>query len=100
MDEQQLAHYQRRYEAAMHAMQTGVATKMGFDQSETSPKHLRVGMNSALQNCDAIAHLLMEKGVITEEEYMIAVVEAAEREAEMYRQEISQHYGGAHIHLR
>lgn len=99
MDEQQLAEYQRRYEVALHAMQTGVATKMSFDPTDTTPKHLRVGVNSALTSQDAVARLLIEKGVITEEEYLVAVVEATEREAEMYLREIRNHFGSDNIHL-
>ena len=56
------------YVSLAHAMQSGVAAKMGFDPSETSPKHLRVGVNTAHIDFGALMHLLIEKGIITEEE--------------------------------
>ena len=36
----------QRYTAALHGMQSGVAMKMNYDVAETTPKHLRVGVNS------------------------------------------------------
>ena len=38
----------QRYLDAAHAMQTGVAFTMHQDSSQTDPKHLRVGINSAM----------------------------------------------------
>jgi hypothetical protein len=54
------------YAEAMHAMQTGVANLSGND---LAPKHLRVGINSALVDNAALARLLVKKGVFTQEEY-------------------------------
>jgi hypothetical protein len=91
----------RRYMAAMHAVQTGVAFLMNFDPAEVDPKHLRVGVNSALLNVGAVAKLLVDKGVITTDEYEAAIAEAAEAEAERYRERIQARYGtdGTKIHL-
>jgi len=75
-----------RYEKAMHSMQAGVALLMGYDPSETSPKHLRVGINSAMLESNAMGELLIKKGLITEEEYMIAITKAAEKEANRYKE--------------
>lgn len=83
----------QRYTAAAHAMQSGVAFKMGHDPHETSPKHLRVGVNSAMSDSSALAMLLMAKGLITEEEYVQAQADAMEREAELYRRWLSDHTG-------
>ena len=71
-----------RYLAAAHAMQSGVAAEMG---PECEPKHLRVGINSALVGNAALARLLIEKGVFTLDEYEAA--QAAEMEAEKDRYE-------------
>lgn len=78
-----------RYQAAAHAMQSGVATLMALKTSttgsgETSPKHLRVGVNSALSSQGGLANLLISKGIITQEEYMTAITEAMESEVESY----------------
>lgn len=89
----------KRYEAAAHAMQSGVAAKMNFEPRETQPKHLRVGVNSAMVESAALAGLLIAKGVITEEEYVAAIADGMEREAESYRQEIQDHLGGPTITL-
>lgn len=82
-----------RYAALCHAMQTGVAYKMEKDVSDTTPKHLRVGINSALVQDSALALLLMKKGIITEDEYFDAVNEAMEREVKSYQEELRHLYG-------
>lgn len=73
-----------RYNAAAHAMQTGVAIKMQHEPEETEPKHLRVGVNSSLSALSGLVTLLIEKGVITLEEYYSASADAMEREAVSY----------------
>lgn len=69
-----------RYIVAVHAMQSGVAAEMHRDPGPTEPKHLRVGVNSALLGQAALAALLIEKGVITMDEYERALADAAEKE--------------------
>lgn len=64
----------QRYRAALHAMQTGVAAMIGCDNS-TTPKHLRVGVNSALCDNSALTMLLIKKGIITEDECDKALAE-------------------------
>ncbi len=92
-----LSELKARYAAAMHAVQSGVAVMMNFDggteRGETSPKHLRTGVNSALVDSGALAGLLMRKGVITEEEYLEALAEAAEREKLAYEQRLNEGFG-------
>lgn len=82
-----------RYLAAAHAMQSGVAIKMAIDPAETSPKHLRVGVNSAMSDVGGLAWLLIQKGVINEEEYFSAVADAMERERDLYARTLSEHFG-------
>lgn len=75
-----------RYLAAIHAMQTGVAYKMNYDpQGETTPKHLRVGVNSALCNQAGLVKILLDKGILTLAEYEKAMADQMEIEAESYR---------------
>lgn len=89
-----------RYQAAAHAMQTGVATKMAIDPSETQPKHLRVGVNSAMVDHSALAKILMDKGILTESEYFTALADAMEREVDLYRSFLKQHFpDGTEIRL-
>jgi hypothetical protein len=84
-----------QYEELLHAAQSGVAMLMNYEEGdgETSPKHLRVGVNSALVQNSALAMLLMRKGVFTEEEYWAAQVELWQAEVESYEQIIEQRLG-------
>lgn len=79
-----------RYDAALHAMQSGVAAEMG---KPCEPKHLRVGVNSALVGNAAIARLLIEKGVITLDEYVAAEADEMERERDRYAERLSTQTG-------
>lgn len=83
----------KTYEEAMHAVQSGVAMEIQKDPHSIEPKHLRVGINSALCDSAAIAHLLIKKGVFTEEEYIEAVTEEANKEVERYEDMLSKMFG-------
>lgn len=77
-----------RYLAACHAMQTGVQleiTRKGEAGAGANHKHLRVGVNVALCDHAALAALLVNKGVITREEYTEAIAETMEAEVERYK---------------
>lgn len=75
-------------------MQSGVAFEMSAGVSvETSPKHLRVGVNSAMVDAGAVATLLIAKGIFTHEEYVKAIADQMEIEAESYRKRISERAG-------
>lgn len=76
-----------RYMELAHAMQSGVAAEIslkGEHQAGASPKYLRVGINSAFVNDDGLATLLVEKGIITREEYVQAITDAMQREVDRY----------------
>ena len=87
-----------KYLALGHAMQTGVAIKMQHAPSETQPKHLRVGVNSAMCDSAALAGLLIAKGLITEAEYLQAVTDEMEREVGRYEEWCREHIG-PNVHL-
>lgn len=82
-----------KYQKLCHAMQSGVAYKMTRSPKETEPKHLRTGINAAMSDHAALVSLLMEKGIITEDEYWDALIESMEREVEMYRAELEEIFG-------
>jgi len=92
-DEERIAELALRYTVAMHRMQTGVALLMNFDPKPTEPKHLRVGVNSAMSDQAALANLLIAKGIISRLEYAEAVAESAEQEAAHYEKKIREIYG-------
>jgi hypothetical protein len=83
-----------RYLAALHAMQSGVAMEENYDPGPTSPKHLRVGVNSAMVEHGALIGLLMVKGVITAEEYYEALADRMEAERDAFAERISRRTGG------
>lgn len=93
---------QKRYAALAHAVQTGVAFVMGKEiagNGSTSPKHLRVGVNMAMVEHAALATLLTQKGIITDDEYGDALIAELEREVERYTQEVRDLYGTDNITL-
>lgn len=71
-----------RYSAAMHRIQSAIAYALTKGDTMATPKHLRVGLNSALASDKALVDLLIAKGVITRDEYTEAVVTATEEEAD------------------
>jgi hypothetical protein len=74
-----------RYLKAIHGVQSAIAYEIGAGLStDTTPKHLRVGVNSAMVNDKALTVLLMKKGLFTQEEYVAAVADAAEDELAMF----------------
>jgi hypothetical protein len=78
---------QRHLDAA-HAMQTGVKYQMmkdGDSIAGTTPKSLRVGINSAMADQAGLAKLLIAKGIFTEEEYIHAVADSMEEERDRYQ---------------
>lgn len=91
---EQVAGLKREYAELAHAMQSGVAMEMNLNDAHT-PKHLRVGVNSALVDCGSLATLLLEKGVITELEYFTALRDGMKREVEAYERRLQDHYGRA-----
>ena len=78
-----------RYFAAAHAMQSGVAMEMNHRPQPTEPKHLRVGVNSAMVDHQALAKLLMDKGIITNDEYEKAIADAMEAEKKRYEDHLT-----------
>ena len=88
-----------RYAAAAHAMQSAVVLELSIDSKSAEPKHLRVGINSAMSDVSALATLLIEKGIFTKEEYVKAVADSMERERDLCAESAKSklpgnHYGG------
>lgn len=72
----------------LHAMQSGVAVMMEVEEAETSPKHLRVGVNSSFISVHAVVRLLIRKGVFNREEYHAALLEVTIEEVAIYEKRI------------
>ena len=90
----------QRYVTAAHGMQAGVDVKMNYDATETTPKHLRVGVNAAMSDQGALARLLIDKGLITEDEYMAAIADGMERERDSYQQWIQDRVAPGQDNIR
>lgn len=89
---EELEHYER-YLVAAHGMQAGVAMEMNYKSEPTSPKHLRVGVNSALVDIHGLVELLIEKGIFTKTEYIKHMADAMEVERKRYEDHISKVIG-------
>ncbi len=91
----------REYIDLCHAMQSGVAGDIGTvgdADAGASPKHLRVGVNSALVNQAGLAKLLIDKGVITELEYFTAMRDHMRTEVERLEKLLTERLGKP-VHL-
>ena len=89
----------KRYQTAMHAMQTGVAYVMEKDPKETEPKHLRVGVNAALRDHASLVQLLTEKGIISQAEYIEAIATGMEMERNVYQARVRLVFDNDNINL-
>lgn len=79
-----------------HAIQSGIKAEVDYgyeNLSGTSPKHLRVGVSTALRDHSALVGLLIKKEVITEREYLEAIVISMRKEVERIENELAQMYG-------
>lgn len=96
---------QQRYLDACHAMQTGVKYEMekeslrGVEPGATSPKHLRVGVNSALVSHGALVKLLVDKGILTQDEYFASQADAMEAEVALYEDRANRGNAGPVLHF-
>ena len=83
-----------RYLAAAHAMQTGVKYEQeSLGSDDGSPKHLRVGINTAMTDHSSLVRLLIAKGVLTWDEYEQAICEGMEAEKQRYEEVLSKKTG-------
>lgn len=91
-----------RHREAQEQMQSGIAflEQPKWEQGGIPPvfakqlKHLRVGINTALADHGALVVLLVEKGVITDGEYLTACANAMEAEVARLEQALKKEYGG------
>ncbi len=85
-----------RYESLAHRVQSAIALLEGRREAfgeryaEAEPKHLRVGVNSALVSTSALARLMFRKGLMTAVEYYDTLIEAWEQEVDSYRERIKR----------
>ena len=87
------------YLAFAHRVQTAIAILMSKDSDLTrcQPKHLRTGIDTSKADFSGLASLLIEKNVITEDEYIDAITVAMRQEADRYEEEVQQALGNSNI---
>lgn len=90
-DEGTIAKTTERYERAAHRVQTAIA--FNPDRPHDQYKDLRTGLDLRAADAGGLAKLLIDKGIFTLEEYLSAVADAAEREAEQKEDELSIRHG-------
>lgn len=90
-DEGKKAQLVERYHRAAHRVQTAIGFMPNHENQQV--KHMRTGIDMSKSDMGGLARLLIQKGVMTELEYLEAVAEAAEREAAAYENELSVRYG-------
>ncbi len=78
------------YEEATHGVQTAIAYDIDQGRKATEPKHMRVGIDMSKADMLGLAILLIEKGIITSDEYIEAMRLSANEELAMREEE----YGG------
>lgn len=88
------------YDEARHAIQTGVQYEIETGLRAHDPKLLRTGINMAMCDHAALARLLIQKGVITHEEYVEAITAEANREVERYEERANRGRIGWRIRFR
>lgn len=86
-----------RYFSALQGIQSAIAWAMTYPDREVNklvePKHLRVGVDSNFITHKAIARILFNAGICTEEEYSVQCAIAAEEELLEWEQQASAKTG-------
>jgi len=85
-DDERIADATRRWQTALHGVQSATALqieRLGEKGAGSDAKHNRVGINAAMSDHGALVKLLVDKGVITNVEYLEAIADSMERELEM-----------------
>lgn len=93
IDPELVARWQRYFDLC-HAIQTGVGYDLEADPKAGTPKHLRVGIDTAKVEHGALVALLIEKGLFTEREYVDKLIVLAENEVREYEERIAARHGG------
>ncbi len=75
------------YEEAAHGVQAAIAFDIGRGRKTTEPKHMRVGIDMSKADMLGLTVLLIDKGVITEAEYIEAMRLGANEELAMREEE-------------
>lgn len=85
--------FHEEYNRLAHAVQTGVMYVLERDPSGASPKHLRTGVNTAKVELGALCKLLIDKGLVTQDEVFGYILDGLRDEIAMYERQLKQQFG-------
>lgn len=81
------------YLSLAHAMQTGIKYVLELDGSLAEPKHVRVGISLTKVEHGALVQLLIDKGIISLDEYDSALLGHMQAEVDSYEKYLSDKLG-------
>ena len=81
------------YRRLAHAIQTGVSYDHSSGSTDGSPKHLRTGLACVMADLGSLTRLLVEKGIITNDEYFAAILDGLRAEVETYEHRLKDRLG-------
>jgi len=81
------------YEVAMHGVQTAIANEIERGNTFATPKHLRVGVDGSKADMFGLVCLLIDKGIITEDEYVEYMRLGANTELANWEEKYSEQAG-------
>lgn len=90
MTEERKLELAAEYERLIHAVQSGVAVSISLDGGGASPKHLRVGLNARASDHAGLVDLLIAAGVISEEQYLVAINVRMAKEIKIYERLLTE----------
>lgn len=93
MSEETIEQAHERYARAAHRVQTAIAFTPRNPDPDAEFKHTRVGIDMSKADQGGLARLLIQKGIFTELEYIQAMADGAEREAELQERHLSDILG-------
>lgn len=83
----------QRYMDLAHSVQSAVGWLLERDAKSGTPKHLRTGLDVTKCEQAALVNLLVDRGIITEEEYVRGINEMLEKEVQRHEAEAERHFG-------
>lgn len=84
------------YEQAAHGVQSAIKYEMeerGWRGNENEWKHLRAGIDMRAAEAAGLVQLLIQKGILTEDEYLEAMRLSANEELARYIEYLRKTYG-------
>ena len=82
--------FTQEYLRLCHAIQTGIVHIIDSGGNLAEPKHLRTGIDITKCEQGALAELLMDKGLITKEEYQEKILKYLRLEVEVTEELLSK----------